>query len=206
MSFDSCGARAHVCGGAQKQQQKKADTATALRPPSKQPRLGLKTAPATSDDALPPPPKVAPAEARSLQQTIDCAADPDNLYCCEMIEDAPCLMKNIVKDSDGCSTACQRRYQTIPYQCYQDFRTHFIFKQMIENCDPTGAFKWQAPTTTLAPRTMGRETASAHLIGVAGAPHGAVPPSPLQALVLATLAAAAAAGTLGTASAEGWRL
>mmetsp|Transcript_89826 Transcript_89826/g.290229 ORF Transcript_89826/g.290229 Transcript_89826/m.290229 type:complete len:101 (-) Transcript_89826:35-337(-) len=58
--------------------------------------------------------------------------------------------------------------ETLGYSCYEQYQNHFVWVQMMENCDPTGVFKWLPATTTLAPRDMAAQS-SPDRIGISGA-------------------------------------
>merc|ERR1711924_438373 len=72
-----------------------------------------------------------------------------------------CIFVEIYKPSSPCSIACMLKYQALPYQCYNDFRTHDRWILMSTNCDPHGIVRWQGPTTTYRPLFNPGGTASA---------------------------------------------
>jgi len=150
MSFDSCGQRAHVCGGAQEAASK----------------LAKKLRPGFHHDVKDTEPQV-----RELQTVVDCETDEDNMYCCATISGTSnCLLDGIVKDADGCSTACQKRYAAMSWSCYSTYHTHFIWAQMAENCDEEGVVTFSAPTTTT--KKTASEDTSPDTVGIAGAAVG----------------------------------
>lgn len=188
-SFDSCGSYAHVCGGAQQAAGAAHDLASLMQEAkAEQPRPRLRKA-AAEGEVL---------ESRRLEETTGppnpCVVDPQRMECCELEENQPCLMKSIIKLRDGCSVACQKRYQSLPYQCFADFEYHFRFAQMMTNCDPTGLFKWSPPESTLAPEAETVTGPPPDRVGVVG---DARRRCPLSRSGLAAAGAAAAAAILG---------
>lgn len=78
--------------------------------------------------------------------------DPDQAKCCEMDPEHKCFMKSIPTGSmydknEVCSKACQKKYPTIPYSCYQAQKHNFRWIGMRSKCDPVGAYDyvWDKP-------------------------------------------------------------
>lgn len=90
---------------------------------------------------------------RSLAQlqTVDCEADPENMYCCPLQPMAPCLLDGFVRSDQPCSAACQKRYQTLGYDCYKDYKEHFQWNNMRRNCDPQNIVQFNPPETSFRP-------------------------------------------------------
>mmetsp|Transcript_24170 Transcript_24170/g.56179 ORF Transcript_24170/g.56179 Transcript_24170/m.56179 type:complete len:155 (+) Transcript_24170:101-565(+) len=77
--------------------------------------------------------------------------------CCEMERAHPCLTSQNEMWSlrqSSCSLACQRKYQTLGYDCWADYHNNFQWTLMEQLCDPDGLVNFQEQTTT-------REAASA---------------------------------------------
>ncbi|CAJ1345115.1 unnamed protein product [Effrenium voratum] len=85
------------------------------------------------------------------QQTVDCAADPENMYCCALEPSVPCLLEGFVRQTTPCSAACQKRYQHLGYECYKNYKEHFQWEIMQNMCDPTGIVEFKADTTSYRP-------------------------------------------------------
>jgi len=78
-----------------------------------------------------------------------CDDDPEQAKCCDLTEQTPCLIKEIIKPADGCSLACQKRFESLGYECFTTYGNHWQWKQMQDNCDPQGRIKFEP---TPAPR------------------------------------------------------
>mmetsp|Transcript_84023 Transcript_84023/g.133180 ORF Transcript_84023/g.133180 Transcript_84023/m.133180 type:complete len:142 (+) Transcript_84023:78-503(+) len=88
-------------------------------------------------------------------QTVDCEADPENMYCCPLQPMAPCLLEGFVRSDQPCSAACQKRYQTLGYDCYKDYKEHFQWNNMRRNCDPQNIVQFNPPDTSFRPPDYG---------------------------------------------------
>eukprot|EP00434_Breviolum_minutum_P001414 symbB.v1.2.001243.t1/scaffold63.1/size477159/14 len=84
-------------------------------------------------------------------QTVDCEADPENMYCCPLQQGAPCLLEGFVNTNSPCSAACQKRYESLGYDCYKDYQLHFKWENMKRNCDPSNIVEFKPPETSFRP-------------------------------------------------------
>mmetsp|Transcript_52186 Transcript_52186/g.97652 ORF Transcript_52186/g.97652 Transcript_52186/m.97652 type:complete len:138 (+) Transcript_52186:82-495(+) len=85
--------------------------------------------------------------------TVDCEAEPENMYCCPLVSDMPeqCFLEGFDRNTHTCSAACQKRFQSLSYECYQSYKLHFWWKNMEAQCDPTGIVVFRPPETTYRP-------------------------------------------------------
>mmetsp|Transcript_16263 Transcript_16263/g.37521 ORF Transcript_16263/g.37521 Transcript_16263/m.37521 type:complete len:147 (+) Transcript_16263:61-501(+) len=89
--------------------------------------------------------------------TADCS-DPITApaSCCEMERNQPCLFSSnemYSLEHSSCSIACQRKYASLAYECYRDFKNHYQWALMEDLCDPNGIVKFTQGTTSRAPNS-----------------------------------------------------
>merc|ERR1719379_249264 len=68
------------------------------------------------------------------------------MECCIM-EAEGCLIKDLVSPRQSCSIACQKRYASLSYACYEKYSIGWQWVQMRKSCDPQGVVTFTPPTT-----------------------------------------------------------
>eukprot|EP00439_Symbiodinium_sp_Y106_P012493 s1763_g1.t2 len=102
--------------------------------------------------------QVMTGAAQQMQQiAVDCENEPDNMYCCELEPAEPegCFLAGFDRNRFPCSPACQKRYQTLGYYCYNKHKGHFWWVNQETQCDPTGIVVFQPDTTSSRPDYRG---------------------------------------------------
>merc|ERR1719359_1430535 len=61
----------------------------------------------------------------------------EEAQCCAVEND--CFISSIIRATDQCSIACQKRYASLPGECYFAHRHNWQWQLAAELCDPQGA-------------------------------------------------------------------
>eukprot|EP00931_Biecheleriopsis_adriatica_P102917 TRINITY_DN77820_c0_g1_i1.p1 TRINITY_DN77820_c0_g1~~TRINITY_DN77820_c0_g1_i1.p1 ORF type:complete len:140 (+),score=30.63 TRINITY_DN77820_c0_g1_i1:79-498(+) len=89
------------------------------------------------------------------QETVDCEEEPDNMLCCPLEPGRTCLLQGFFKPHYPCSAACKKRYQSLGWECYKDYKENFMWQNMAKNCDSQGLIEFKPPTTSFRPNYGG---------------------------------------------------
>lgn len=81
----------------------------------------------------------------------DCTISSPPAECCEMEPTQPCLIRGMVSHIHQCTIACQRRFMTLGWDCYEAYHMSFQWQIMQSNCDPQNNAVFLPPVTTAGP-------------------------------------------------------
>jgi len=87
-----------------------------------------------------------------LQTSLNCnTVDANSPECCDLDPANACFIRSVKRPLDGCTVACQRRYQTLGWQCYMEHKESYFWEIMQANCDPQSIFVFEPPRPTRPP-------------------------------------------------------
>jgi len=81
---------------------------------------------------------------------VNCSEPTAPAECCEMEAKEPCFIKDLVSPLHQCSHACQQRFLSLSWNCYQKFHVSHRWYTMQSNCDPGKLVKFEAPTQNIS--------------------------------------------------------
>merc|ERR1712154_394163 len=75
--------------------------------------------------------------------------------CCELDPYNECFIAGITTAMQShCSVACQKRYETLGWECYNPYHMNVQWRLMEQLCDPQGVITFVPPVTTRSPAAI----------------------------------------------------
>lgn len=84
-------------------------------------------------------------EVYSSNPDLSCKTDPDQAKCCPVEDRSSGCLIAIIRPSDGCTKACQKKYATLGFECWRGYHKHFQWQQAARNCDPENQVVFKLP-------------------------------------------------------------
>mmetsp|Transcript_6625 Transcript_6625/g.11541 ORF Transcript_6625/g.11541 Transcript_6625/m.11541 type:complete len:138 (+) Transcript_6625:58-471(+) len=68
--------------------------------------------------------------------------------CCLLVANQPCFIQGFYKPGQSCSVACQKKYQQLGWECYNQFHLHVDWINQQKSCDPQEVIVFSEPLPT----------------------------------------------------------